>query len=351
MMKKNNVEARMNALKAAGYDTSKFIVSEVNGTEKVFKVEFDSNGVPIWKEFELNISDEELNPETQKIIDTVYENGHLKQNLQHGRFVSAQYMKMMNYNRDEVGRYYYTKTATDNHWRDYLKDKVDYNYQYIFLRDEIERMFKLSKVTGYDAWEAMYMRASFFNFNTINQIMDDYIKELQEHIDGLCRRKSLPKHAGKPYITIYKKYGGKTYVHVSDCEEFIDEIKFLVNQVKEARSWKLKHNAYELFMEKYVKLPQSTRKSRTWIDCYQGLGAFRTLQNFILYSGLRVDINAEEWRKETKLGTRDESYKFIWDRLRYKEGYQFHAILVKALNDNGWNYDKFVEICKETYNK
>ena len=157
MLNKNERMAKLNEM---GVNTGKYFTVNLDNGTKVTLI-IDENGNP--KKVE------------DTIANQIIEDGYVRNTKLHRRFVMAQMFQGLNY-KSYDGR----KTGY-NEWvkRHGLK------YSFDMMLEEIRVLGKLEERDR----ETFVERAHFFTKDVIAKTMEDYVVELQNHIDSLPNKK------------------------------------------------------------------------------------------------------------------------------------------------------------------
>ena len=92
-----------------------------------------------------------------------------------------------------------------------------------------------------------------------------------------------------------------------------------------------------IFLERYfIKLPNSTPLSKTWVDMFKKAGAYYTMENLVKYSGLKL-MNYET----DELLNRDDSLKYL-EECKSQGGYQLLALLKRSLEVNDFKFSEVI---------
>lgn len=263
---------------------------------------------------------------TDSVVQEIYENGYVKNEKLHRRWITAQTLRLLGW--------YYGVTK-DKSWNGslYTKDEwtnnvnAKYNWTYIFkmLVNEYNSLAHLKGIS---------FREEIFSPNLLHIIFDEYIKCLKEYFDRL-RTKNCK---GVPYKTI----GGRN-VFVSDFEKkIITPIKTFLADTDRQYFVKIKEyrgisNLLHIFLERYfIKLPNSTPLSKTWVDMFKKAGAYYTMENLVKYSGLKL-VNYET----DELLNREDSLKYL-EECKSQQGYRLLALLKRSLEVNDFKFSEVI---------
>lgn len=262
---------------------------------------------------------------TDSMVQEIYENGYVKNEKLHRRWITAQTLRLL-------GWYYGVKKVagwgslfTKDEWTENVNAKYNWTYIFKMLANEYNSLAHL---------KGNSFREEIFNPNLLYKIFDEYIKYLREYFDSL-RTKNCK---GVPYKTI----GGRN-IFVSDFEKkIITPIKIFLADTDRQYFVKIKDyrgisNLLHIFLERYfIKLPNSTPLSKTWVDMFKKAGAYYTMENLVKYSGLNL-MNY----KTDELLNRDDSLKYL-EECKSQHGYQLLALLKRSLEVNDFKFSEVI---------
>ena len=293
-----NKNERMNKLNAMGVNVSKYFTIPLENGGSVTVI-IDENGNPV------RVND--------PIANQIIEDGYVRNTKLHRRWVMAQMFAMLNYKSYDGRREGYNEC---------LKN-FGIKYEFEMMLDEIRVLGKLEERDR----DTFVERAHFFTKDVIMQTMEDYIVELQKHIDAMPSKKckKVP----------YKRINGNN-IFVEDIDKKIyAPLRYEIVRVKSARSY---NNIYKIvsdFMRKMISVPYNTPKSKAWIDAYKGEGAFYTLKNLVMFHGRGIKVNS-------KFVYGAAAMSVLQNRLNeYQgEGWRMFALMKKVIDDNGFDFKK-----------
>ena len=263
---------------------------------------------------------------TDLVVQEIYENGYVKNEKLHRRWITAQTLRLLGwYYGVTKEKFWNGSLYTKDEWTNNVNAKYNWTYIFKMLANEYNSLAHL---------KGNSFREEIFSPNLLHTIFDEYIKCLREYFDSL-RTKNCK---GVPYKTI----GGRN-IFVSDFEKkIVVPIKtFLVDaerqyfvKIKEYRG--LCHLLH-IFLERYfIKLPNSTPLSKTWVDMFKKAGAYYTMENLVKYSGLKL-MNYET----DELLNRDDSLKYL-EECKSQGGYQLLALLKRSLEVNDFKFSEVI---------
>lgn len=310
-MANKKLEARTSTLNENGVETGKyFSISLPNGMKPGDKlsVTIGKDGVPVI------VND--------PILDSIYENGYVRNTKLHRRFVMAQMFHMLNYSG-----------CRGEGYTDALKT-YPYEYQFKMMLEEFHVQDELHK-----ADDATYReRNTFFNKNVA-------IKTMQDHIDKAKRLVAcadVHKCKGIPY----KKVPGHGNVFVTELEDKVwKPLEDCVDSIRRTDDPHFIHYFMKRFIRNMVKLPWQTEKCDAWVDAFKGAGAFYTAKNLIMFHNCCVYTHHDGWGNyrtanvHSKLG-RDASLAYLEARLGKSEGWELLGFLKELIADNNFDFGK-----------
>ena len=306
MMNKNK---RMESLKNAGVDTSKYFnVSLPNGLAPgaTISLIINENGEPVV------VNGAHQNDE---IMEQIIEDGYVRNTKLHRRFVMAQMFHMLNY---------VSYGGKENGYNDYLRTMYGYDYTLKMMLDEVK---VLSKLETRDV-ESFAERSHFFTKKVIVEVLEDYLEKLEKYIENF----PIKKCKGVPY----KRIKGEN-IFVDDLHKKIYiPIKDNISKVKRARNYNEIYNILCVFMKNVIKLPYNTPKSKAWIDAYKGEGAYYTLKNLVMFHECGIKVGKFDVRFGTDavaiLNHKIDEY--------IGEGWRMFALMKKVIEDNNFDFNK-----------
>ena len=316
MLTKNE---RMNALNAAGINTSKYFTVDLDNGTKIHLI-IDENGNPVRVD----------NNENDPILNEIIEDGYVRNSKLHRRFIMAQMFQALNY---------VSYDGKDKGYNAYLRRMYGYDYTLKMMLEEIR---VLSKLEARDK-ETFEERVHFFDKNVVMAVMEDYLEKLKKYVD------KLPNHKCKGVP--YKKVKG-TNIFVDDLDKKLyAPVRSYIYKVKIAKSYAEVYKVLSAFMSKrrFIKLPYDTAKSKVWIDAYKGSGAYYTMKNLIMYHGCK--IYNKYGHPMYGEGSLPVGYMNILKAKldEYKgEGWRMFALMKKVIKDNNFDFNKRMN---EIYNK
>lgn len=295
-------QERIGALRNAGVDVScLFAMQGANGGEYIA-----SN-----KDGRLTILDD-----NDPIFNYINEQGTVPNRRLFRRWIMAQMFHMMSY--IPFGE---TKPAGVTE----MIHRLGYEYQWKMLLNELHAQ---AKMEGRDT-ENFADRNRWFNMEVAAAMAEDYISQLEKHVDAISERKCK----GIPY----KRICGRDIFVTELQSRLYGPLRMALLYIRRAKNTVQLYNATKKFCDIRIRMAYDTPQSKTWVDAYKGAGAFFTLQNLIRFHGCTLmDDNGkclDKYQSLTFLSLKAEMYKA-------GEGWRLLALLKKTLEDNNININK-----------
>ena len=299
--KPKGAAARIEALKAAGVDTSNYFPM---GEEMVVKV---VDGVPVM------VDDDD------PVYTKIASGGYINHYKLFRRWVMAQMFHILR------------NMKSGKNFNQLLQER-GYEYQWRMVEDELRAQMKMHK---HGDMANFTRRNQWFNGSTISVMASDYLNALKDYVEGKLmyrlnsERKKVYKHTckGVPYVRI----GGKN-IFVSDLnKKLYDDIRrYAVKFNYEQSPRKL----YELvcdFNKHRKRLVRSTNISGSFINAYKGSGAYFTMRNLIMFHGARFTGLNEK-----------KSLDFVESKASeyVDEGWRMIGVMKKLIEDSGIDVER-----------
>ena len=303
-----NKKERMEKLNNAGINTSKYFTVDLDNGTKIHLIIDEENGV--------------CRQVKDPIMNTIIEDGYVRNTKLHRRFVMAQMFHMLNYVS-------YDKRYSG--YNDCLKRMYGYEYTLKMMMEEIR---VLSKLEVRDR-ESFVERSHFFNKEVVVAVMEDYLEKLKAYVEALPDRncKGIPYKRIKRMDVFNADLGKKIYAPV----------RAHIYTVKYAKNYTEIYRALERFMRNHIKLSFETPKSKVWIDAYKGAGAYYTMKNLVMFHDCFI-INGPYSVDRGELAVKTLNSKLD----EYKgEGWRMFALMKKVIKDNNLDFKARME---EIYN-
>lgn len=308
-----NRNERMNALSAAGINTSKYFTVDLDNGTKIHLI-IDENGNPV------RVDGNESDP----IMDSIIQDGYVRNSKLHRRFVMAQMFAALNYVSYD-GKY--------SGYNECIKRRYGYKYTIDMMTEEVR---VLSKLEDRDR-ETFEERAHFFNKSVIAATLKHHLDEVKNYVDKLPSKncKGVP----------YKRVKGDN-IFVADLQKKVyAPIERFTGRVERAKSYKEIYRILCEFKKNMIALPYNTPKSKAWFDAYKGSGAYYTMKNMVMYHNCRII--------DTKYGHTYKGMAAVECLNRklveyHNEGWRMFAMMKKLIADNNINTKTHIrEICNK----
>lgn len=264
--KKTKAQMRLEALKAAGVDTSKYFPL---GDDQLIKIE-NGAAVPV------DMDDATIDAVGKQIV----EGGYVSNWKLFRRWVMSQMFHMLR-DMDKNGRTF----------NEVLQNK-GYEYQWRMLENELYAQMKMCDHKDYENVKA---RNRWLNGVVAHDMAIDYISKLRSYIDDKCiytvkkdkdgNKKKTYKHTckGNPYIRLQNKD-----IFVSDLEKKVyTPLREIANEMAAVATYKQLYAVVRKFNKNRKHLEWNTKQADAFINAYKGSGAYYTMRNLIMFHGAR----------------------------------------------------------------
>lgn len=264
--KKTKAQMRLEALKAAGVDVSKYFPL---GDDQLIKIE-NGTAVPV------DMDDATIDAVGKKIV----EGGYVSNWKLFRRWVMSQMFHMLR-NMKEDGKSF-----------NEVLQKKGYEYQWRMLEDELYAQVKMSEHGDFDNAGA---RNRWFNGDVASDMATDYISKLRKYVDDNLiynvkkdkdgNEKKTYKHTckGNPYVRLQNKD-----IFVSDLEKKVyTPLREIANEMAAVPTYKQLYDAVHKFNKNRKHLEWNTKQADAFIDAYKGSGSYYTMRNLIMFHGAR----------------------------------------------------------------
>lgn len=264
--KKTKAQMRLEALKAAGVDVSKYFPL---GDDQLVKIE-NGAAVPV------DMDDATIDAVGKKIV----EGGYVSNWKLFRRWVMSQMFHMLR-NMKEDGKSF-----------NEVLQKKGYEYQWRMLEDELYAQVKMSEHGDLDNVGA---RNRWFNGDVASDMATDYISKLRKYVDDNLiynvkkdkdgNEKKTYKHTckGNPYVRLQNKD-----IFVSDLEKKVfTPLREIANEMAAVPTYKQLYDAVHKFNKNRKHLEWNTKQADAFINAYKGSGAYYTMRNLIMFHGAR----------------------------------------------------------------
>ena len=264
--KKTKAQMRLEALKAAGVDVSKYFPL---GDDQLIKIE-NGAAVPV------DMDDATIDAVGKKIV----EGGYVSNWKLFRRWVMSQMFHML---RD---------MEKDGKSFNEVLQKKGYEYQWRMLENELYAQVKMSEHGDFDNAGA---RNRWFNGDVASDMATDYISKLRKYVDDNLiynvkkdkdgNEKKAYKHTckGTPYVRLQNKD-----IFVSDLEKKVyAPLREIANEMAAVATYKQLYAVVRKFNKNRKHLEWNTKQADAFINAYKGSGAYYTMRNLIMFHGAR----------------------------------------------------------------
>lgn len=264
--KKTKAQMRLEALKAAGVDVSKYFPL---GDDQLIKIE-NGAAVPV------DMDDATIDAVGKKIV----EGGYVNNWKLFRRWVMSQMFHML---RD---------MEKDGKSFNEVLQRKGYEYQWRMLENELYAQVKMSEHGDLDNVGA---RNRWFNGDVASDMATDYISKLRKYVDDNLiynvkkdkdgNEKKTYKHTckGNPYVRLQNKD-----IFVSDLEKKVyTPLREIANEMAAVPTYKGLYDAVHKFNKNRKHLEWNTKQADAFINAYKGSGAYYTMRNLIMFHGAR----------------------------------------------------------------
>lgn len=309
--KKTKAQMRLEALKAAGVDVSKYFPL---GDDQLIKIE-NGAAVPV------DMDDATIDAVGKQIV----EGGYVSNWKLFRRWVMSQMFHML---RD---------MEKDGKSFNEVLQRKGYEYQWRMLENELYAQMKMCDHNDYENLKA---RNRWFNGCVAHDMAIDYISKLRSYIDDKCiytvkkdkdgNEKKTYKHTckGNPYIRLQNKN-----IFVADLERKVyTPLRDLANKMGAVPTYKELYDAVREFNKKRKHLAWDTKQSEAFIHAYKGSGSYYTMRNLIMFHGARFLKNARKMSEANSLKEIESKAK-LYD----EEGWKMLGVLKQLIKDSGIN--------------
>lgn len=264
--KKTKAQMRLEALKAAGVDVSKYFPL---GDDQLVKIE-NGAAVPV------DMDDATIDAVGKKIV----EGGYVSNWKLFRRWVMSQMFHMLR------------QMETDKLTFNEVLQRKGYEYQWRMLENELYAQVKMSEHGDLDNVGA---RNRWFNGDVASDMATDYISKLRKYVDDNLiysvkkdkdgNEKKAYKHTckGNPYVRLQNKD-----IFVSDLEKKVyTPLREIANEMAAVPTYKQLYDAVHKFNKNRKHLAWDTKQADAFINAYKGSGAYYTMRNLIMFHGAR----------------------------------------------------------------
>lgn len=307
--KKTKAQMRLEALKAAGVDVSKYFPL---GDDQLIKIE-NGAAVPV------DMDDATIDAVGKKIV----EGGYVNNWKLFRRWVMSQMFHML---RD---------MEKDGKSFNEVLQKKGYEYQWRMLENELYAQVKMSEHGDLDNVGA---RNRWFNGDVASDMVTDYISKLRSYVDNNLiwnvkkdkdgNEKKTYKHTckGNPYVRLQNKD-----IFVSDLEKKVyTPLREIANEMAAVPTYKGLYDAVHKFNKNRKHLEWNTKQADAFINAYKGSGAYYTMRNLIMFHGARFLKGGRKMSEAASLKELESKAK-SYD----EQGWRMLGVLKQLIKESG----------------
>lgn len=307
--KKTKAQMRLEALKAAGVDVSKYFPL---GDDQLIKIE-NGAAVPV------DMDDATIDAVGKKIV----EGGYVNNWKLFRRWVMSQMFHML---RD---------MEKDGKSFNEVLQKKGYEYQWRMLENELYAQVKMSEHGDLDN---VGSRNRWFNGDVASDMVTDYISKLRSYVDNNLiwnvkkdkdgNEKKAYKHTckGNPYVRLQNKD-----IFVSDLEKKVyTPLREIANEMAAVATYKQLYAVVRKFNKNRKHLEWNTKQADAFINAYKGSGAYYTMRNLIMFHGARFLKGGRKMSEVNSLKELESKAK-LYD----EEGWRMLGVLKQLIKESG----------------
>lgn len=303
--KKTKAQMRLEALKAAGVDVSKYFPL---GDDKLIKIE-NGAAVPV-----------DMDDTTGKQI---VEGGYVSNWKLFRRWVMTQMFHML---RD---------MEKDGKSFNEVLQKKGYEYQWRMLENELYAQMKMCDHKDYENLKA---RNRWFNGVVAHDMAIDYISKLRSYIDDKCIYTVKEDKDGNEKKTYKHTCKGNSYIRLQNENIFVDDLerkvytplRDLADKMGAAPTYKDLYDAVREFNKNRKHLAWETKMSDAFINAYKGSGSYYTMRNLIMFHGARFLKSRRKMSEANSLKELESKAK-SYD----EQGWRMLGVLKQLIKESG----------------
>ena len=306
--KKTKAQMRLEALKAAGVDVSKYFPL---GDDQLIKIE-NGAAVPV------DMDDATIDEVGKHIV----EGGYVSNWKLFRRWVMSQMFHMLR-DMDKNGRTF----------NEVLQHK-GYEYQWRMLENELYAQMKMA---AHGDHENAGARNRWFGGFVAADMAYDYIKKLRKYVDNNLIYKFKKDAHGNVKKAYKHTCKGNPYVRLQNEDIFVADLEKkvyaplgnLARKMYDSNTYKEVYDAVHEFNKKRKHLAWDTKQADAFITAYKGSGSYYTMRNLIMFHGARFMKNGRKM-SETDSLKELESKANLYD----EEGWRMLGVLKQLIKDN-----------------
>ena len=306
--KKTKAQMRLEALKAAGVDVSKYFPL---GDDQLIKIE-NGAAVPV------DMDDATIDSVGKQIV----EGGYVSNWKLFRRWVMSQMFHMLR-DMDKNGRTF----------NEVLQHK-GYEYQWRMLENELYAQMKMAAHGDHENAGAINR---WFGGFVAADMAYDYIKKLRKYVDNNLIYKVKKDAHGNVKKTYKHTCKGNPYVRLQNDDIFVADLEKkvyatlgnLARKMYDSNTYKEVYDAVHEFNKKRKHLAWDTKQADAFITAYKGSGSYYTMRNLIMFHGARFMKNGRKMSETDSLKDL-ESKANLYD----EEGWRMLGVLKQLIKDN-----------------
>lgn len=306
--KKTKAQMRLEALKAAGVDTSKYFPL---GDDQLIKIE-NGAAVPV------DMDDATIDAVGKQIV----EGGYVSNWKLFRRWVMSQMFHMLR-DMDKNG-------LTFNA----VLQRKGYEYQWRMLENELYAQMKMEAHGDHENADA---RKRWFGGFVASEMAYDYIDKLRKYVDDNLIWKVKKDADGNKKNTFKHTCKGNPYVRLQNKDIFVSDLEKkvfvplcdLARKMCDSKTYKEVYDAVHEFNKNRKRLAWDTKQSDEFINAYKGSGAYYTMRNLIMFHGARFLKNGRKMSETNSLKELESKAK-LYD----EEGWRMLGVLKQLIKDN-----------------
>ncbi len=305
--KKTKAQMRLEALKAAGVDVSKYFPL---GDDQLIKIE-NGAAVPV------DMDDAAIDEVGKKIV----EGGYVNNWKLFRRWVMSQMFHMLR------------QMETDKLTFNEVLQRKGYEYQWRMLENELYAQMKMCDHGDHENTGA---RNRWFGGFVAADMADDYIEKLRKYVDDNLiwkrdedgKKTKAFKHTckGNPYVRLQNED-----IFVADLEKKVyAPLSRLARKMYDSNTYKEVYDAVHEFNKTRKHLAWNTKQSDAFISAYKGSGAYYTMRNLIMFHGARFPKGSRKMSEANSLKEL-ESKAELYD----EQGWRMLGVLKQLIKESG----------------
>lgn len=307
--KKTKAQMRLEALKAAGVDVSKYFPL---GDDKLIKIE-NGAAVPV------DMDDTTIDAVGKQIV----EGGYVSNWKLFRRWVMSQMFHMLR----DMDKNVLTFNA--------VLQRKGYEYQWRMLENELYAQMKMK---AHGDHENAVARNRWFGGFVASDMAYDYIKKLRKYVDDNLIWKVKKDADGKEKKTYKHTCKGNPYVRLQNKDIFVADLEKkvyapmseLARKMYDSNTYKEVYDAVHEFNKNRKHLAWETKMSDAFINAYKGSGSYYTMRNLIMFHGARFLKSGRKMSEANSLKELESKAK-SYD----EQGWRMLGVLKQLIKESG----------------